>query len=458
MRHTPPPQARRLAVSEEGHLKAAKVAQAWRRTPRDRLTGTAKGRESDKLLSDASRPGRRHGQPEARQEPQRPTVAEAPSARRRECWPTAQTPVRGASCVRLRRRADALQADAERKHSEIMGTINQQRTVLGRAGWKQTAATFERELPHPAQGPIWKSQSRSSARRRFGRTRSIPAAKQTTGGGFNQFKSGQPTSRIRSKTPRVGPIADQLAACCLPSLGLAALVTRVVTSIGGDRLGCVMQHTSAVIGVALLLLIVDGALRGNAPRREPSETPARGGRGGRTAEPEAGPRTIPKRPQSRMTTRERRRSREATVVEPRDQVAGRGPQQPLIAVAAKLIERLAVVHPPLAWASKLARHLVVRKPGGSPEVSNHLNRRPRKSGWHRGAHHVVGASSARLSAPADGWSPPAPRQRPGPDWRRAHTRAHRGKAMPGTGGGSRRPDGGSTMLPGRRPPAHARPR
>lgn len=40
-------------------------------------------------------------------------------------------------------KADALQADAERKHSEIMGTINQQRTVL--EGRLEQLRTFERE-------------------------------------------------------------------------------------------------------------------------------------------------------------------------------------------------------------------------------------------------------------------------------------------------------------------------
>ena len=40
-------------------------------------------------------------------------------------------------------RADALQADAERKHTEIMGTINQQRSVL--EGRIEQLKTFERE-------------------------------------------------------------------------------------------------------------------------------------------------------------------------------------------------------------------------------------------------------------------------------------------------------------------------
>ena len=40
-------------------------------------------------------------------------------------------------------KADTLQADAERKHSEVMGTINQQRTVL--EGRLEQLRTFERE-------------------------------------------------------------------------------------------------------------------------------------------------------------------------------------------------------------------------------------------------------------------------------------------------------------------------
>jgi hypothetical protein len=40
-------------------------------------------------------------------------------------------------------KADFLQADAERKHSEVMGTINQQRNVL--EGRLEQLRTFERE-------------------------------------------------------------------------------------------------------------------------------------------------------------------------------------------------------------------------------------------------------------------------------------------------------------------------
>jgi hypothetical protein len=57
-------------------------------------------------------------------------------------------------------KADALQADAERKHSEIMGTINQQRTVL--EGRLEQLRTFEREYRTRLK-TYWSPSSRSSA-------------------------------------------------------------------------------------------------------------------------------------------------------------------------------------------------------------------------------------------------------------------------------------------------------
>ena len=132
----PPPQAA-APVSEDQHLKAAKVLSLAQDTA-DRLTGTAKA-ESDKLLSDA-RAQADAMVSEARQTAET-TVAEA---RQRADAMLADAQARSEAQLRqAQEKADALQADAERKHSEIMGTINQQRTVL--EGRLEQLRTFERE-------------------------------------------------------------------------------------------------------------------------------------------------------------------------------------------------------------------------------------------------------------------------------------------------------------------------
>ena len=132
-----PPQAAAAPVSEESHIKAAKVLGLAQDTA-DRLTGTAKA-ESDKMLADA-RAQADAMVSEARQTAET-TVAEA---RQRADAMLADAQTRSEAQLRqAQEKADALQADAERKHSEIMGTINQQRTVL--EGRLEQLRTFERE-------------------------------------------------------------------------------------------------------------------------------------------------------------------------------------------------------------------------------------------------------------------------------------------------------------------------
>jgi hypothetical protein len=83
-------------------------------------------------------------------------------------------------------KADALQADAERKHSEIMGTINQQRTVL--EGRLEQLRTFEREyrtrLKTYLESQLEELGQRGSA------APVDSSANNDGGGGFNQFNRG----------------------------------------------------------------------------------------------------------------------------------------------------------------------------------------------------------------------------------------------------------------------------
>lgn len=80
-------------------------------------------------------------------------------------------------------KADALQADAERKHSEIMGTINQQRTVL--EGRLEQLRTFEREyrtrLKTYLESQLEELGQRGSA---------APVDSSADAGGFDQFNRG----------------------------------------------------------------------------------------------------------------------------------------------------------------------------------------------------------------------------------------------------------------------------
>ena len=79
--------------------------------------------------------------------------------------------------------ADLLQADAERKHSEIMGTINQQRTVL--EGRLEQLRTFEREyrtrLKTYLESQLEELGQRGSA---------APVDSSADAGGFDQFNRG----------------------------------------------------------------------------------------------------------------------------------------------------------------------------------------------------------------------------------------------------------------------------
>lgn len=81
-------------------------------------------------------------------------------------------------------KADALQADAERKHSEIMGTINQQRAVL--EGRLEQLRTFEREyrtrLKTYLESQLEELGQRGSA---------APVDSNADAGGFDQFNRGK---------------------------------------------------------------------------------------------------------------------------------------------------------------------------------------------------------------------------------------------------------------------------
>src|ERR1700730_7850326 len=100
-----------------------------------------------------------------------------------------------------------------------------------------------------------------------------------------------------------------IVALVLAVIGLAALVTAVVTSNEVIAWVCI---AASVIGV--LLLIVD-ALRERS-RREPSETPATGDEA--AAEPEP----AEDYPEEAPVAHDDESDVEATAVEPRDEVAG----------------------------------------------------------------------------------------------------------------------------------------
>jgi hypothetical protein len=78
-----------------------------------------------------------------------------------------------------------LQADAERKHSEIMGTINQQRTVL--EGRLEQLRTFEREYRTRLKTYL-ESQLEELGQR--GSAAPVDSSATHEAGGFNQFKRG----------------------------------------------------------------------------------------------------------------------------------------------------------------------------------------------------------------------------------------------------------------------------
>ena len=174
----PPPQ-QAAPVSEESHIKAAKVLSLAQDTA-DRLTGTAKA-ESEKLLADA-RAQADAMVSEARQTAET-TVAEA---RQRADAMLADAQTRSEAQLRqAQEKADALQADAERKHSEIMGTINQQRTVL--EGRLEQLRTFEREYRTRLKTYL-ESQLEELGQR--GSAAPVDSSANNDGGGFNQFNRG----------------------------------------------------------------------------------------------------------------------------------------------------------------------------------------------------------------------------------------------------------------------------
>jgi hypothetical protein len=82
-------------------------------------------------------------------------------------------------------KADALQADAERKHSEIMGTINQQRTVL--EGRLEQLRTFEREYRTRLKTYL-ESQLEELGQR--GSAAPVDSGANSESAGFNQFNRG----------------------------------------------------------------------------------------------------------------------------------------------------------------------------------------------------------------------------------------------------------------------------
>ncbi|CAN7494109.1 cell wall synthesis protein [Mycobacterium sp. Root265] len=173
------PVAQQAPVSEDSHLRAAKVLSLAQDTA-DRLTGTAKA-ESDKLLADA------RAQADALVSEARST-AETTVADARAKADALLSDAQTRSETQLRQaqeKADALQADAERKHSEIMGTINQQRTVL--EGRLEQLRTFEREYRTRLKTYL-ESQLEELGQR--GSAAPVDSAAGNEGGGFNQFNRG----------------------------------------------------------------------------------------------------------------------------------------------------------------------------------------------------------------------------------------------------------------------------
>ena len=174
-----PAQAASAPVSEDQHIKAARVLSLAQDTA-DRLTSTAKA-ESDKLLSDArAQADQMVGEARATAES---TVAES---RQRADTMLADAQTRSETQLRqAQEKADALQADAERKHSEIMGTINQQRTVL--EGRLEQLRTFEREYRTRLKTYL-ESQLEELGQR--GSAAPVDSSANNDGGGFNQFNRG----------------------------------------------------------------------------------------------------------------------------------------------------------------------------------------------------------------------------------------------------------------------------
>ena len=159
--------------------RAARVLALAQETA-DRLTGSAQGRV------------RQAARPTPGPTPTR-CVSEAQAHRRdhgRRCPRSGPTPCSSDAQTRsetqlrqAQEKADALQADAERKHAEIMGTINQQRTVL--EGRLEQLRTFEREyrtrLKTYLESQLEELGQRGSA---------APVDSAGNEAGFNQFNRG----------------------------------------------------------------------------------------------------------------------------------------------------------------------------------------------------------------------------------------------------------------------------
>lgn len=177
--YEPPPQPAQASLSEDQHLKAARLMSLAQDTA-DRLTGTAKA-ESEKLLSDA-RANADAMLSEAKHTAET-TVAEA---RQRADAMLADAQTRSETQLRqAQEKADALQADAERKHSEIMGTINQQRTVL--EGRLEQLRTFEREYRTRLKTYL-ESQLEELGQR--GSAAPVDSSANNDASGYNQFNRG----------------------------------------------------------------------------------------------------------------------------------------------------------------------------------------------------------------------------------------------------------------------------
>ena len=219
----------------------------------DRLTGTAKA-ESDKLLADA------RAQADALVSEARQTAETTVSdARERADAMLADAQTRSETQLRqAQEKADALQADAERKHSEIMGTINQQRTVL--EGRLEQLRTFEREYRTRLKTYL-ESQLEELGQR--GSAAPVDSGANNEG----RVQPVQPGQQLVTCTSVQGwPML--IVALVLAVVGLAALVTAVVTS---NELIAWVCIAASVIGV--LLLIVDALRdRSNATRSTADQT------------------------------------------------------------------------------------------------------------------------------------------------------------------------------------------
>jgi len=128
---------RGVQLTEDQALKATRVLSLAQDTA-DRLTSTAIA-EADKMVADA-RASAEQIVSEARY------IAETTVTEAQQRADAALTDAQTRSESQLRQayeKSDFLQADAERKHSEFMNTINQQRSVL--EGRLEQLRTFERE-------------------------------------------------------------------------------------------------------------------------------------------------------------------------------------------------------------------------------------------------------------------------------------------------------------------------